>query len=307
MSRVTNTAFEIGTAPGVTLLNEKFSDIVTLTTGAVDDANVAEEGLDIEQLKYDRRGLSDAMRLVYLAKQATNVLPGAGTVYANTATRTVTEIAHGSGTRLSTGAAGKVLKDGDILEVHFSVLIDDVTTIDNFQAGLAAAYRNSPCWLVWLQWDQTSNALANWVSPPKQGDFNTNYGAEFSAPYTIRGSTVAVVGGTGGTAATMPLQHLSYFYDGAVVDNTQNPPSATYNTPPKGMQQMRSYFYKNETGSDITLYGFRLVIDGLYYPWRTAGNTNNRFVHIETDPAGALGQDITLSECYIAVKMQRGV
>jgi hypothetical protein len=307
MSRVTNASFEIGTSPDDTLLNEKFSDIVTLTTGAVDDANVAEEGLDIEQLKYDRRELSDAMRLVYLAKQATNVVPGAGTAYPNTATRTVTEIAHGSGTRLVTGASGKVLKNGDILEVHFSVLIDLCTAIDNFQAGLNELFRNSPCWLVWLQWDQTSNALANWVSPPKQGDFNTNYGVESSAPYTIRGSTVTVVGGTGGTAATMPLQHLSYFYDGAIVDNTKNPPSAAYNVPPEGLQQMRSYFYKNETGNDITIYGFRLVIDGLYYPWRTAGNANNRFVHIEIDPAGALGQSVTLSQCYIAAKMQRGV
>lgn len=312
MSRISNAAFVPGTATDATLLNEKFTDVVTLTTGAINDANVAEEGLDIEQFKYGQLALSGAIRLCYLDKQSTDVLPGSGTAYPNTATRTVTEIAHGSGTRLSTGASGTTLEDGDILEVHFSVLIDDVTAIDNFDAGLVEVFRLFPCWLVWLQWDITSNALANWTEPPKQGDFNTNYGAESSGAYTIRGSTTSVVGGTGGTSATMPLQHISIFRGGAAFSTTRDqPPSKpggddNYHLPPAGQQSMRSYFFKNETGSTITIYGFRLVIDGLYYPWRTAGNLNNRLVHLEVDPAGALGQDITLSECYIAAKIQRG-
>lgn len=310
--RVQNASFVPGTASTAALLNEKFTDIVTLTTGAIDDANVAEEGLDIEQFKYSQIATSGAIRLRYLDKQSTDVLPGSGTAYPNTATRTVTEIAHGSGTRLVTGATGTTLEDGDVLEVHFSTLIDGVTAIENFAAGLNEVFRLFPCWLVWLQWDITSNALANWTEPPKQGNFNTDYGAESSGAYTIRGSTVAVVSGTGGTSATMPLQHISIFRGDSAFSNTRAQPGSkpggddNYHLPPTGQQSMRSYFFKNETGSTITIYGFRLVIDGLYYPWRTAANLNNRLVHLETDPAGALGQNITLSECYIAAKIQRG-
>lgn len=282
MSIVDNASAVKGDVVTIAYLNDKFDDIVIVTTSQIDDDNVRSEGIDRTTLKQNGLSTNAGIILVDASSQSNGVGPGSGTVYANTANHgQKAELSHGSGTRI-TWAAGQALQNTDLLRVYWHVYIDEF----NAEARVEP-YRQHPCWLVWLQWDVTSNALANWTEVPNQAAFNTFY-ADGPAPLDAYGSPIS------STSGTMTIPHgIQYLHGPTVYDMTH--PNSTFH---------RGYFYQNNTGSTITIYGLRLVIDGLYFPWCTGTVSTNRFIHVYSDTV--VTDDIKIAGCYMVSLVMRG-
>lgn len=281
MSSVVNDSFTRGEVVNETDLNEKFTDVTTVTTAAMDAANVRNEALDRFQLTHNTAAATADIILVRAESQSNGASHTAGTVYPATATRTNTELAHGAGSRITFGAGGQVLETNDVLRVYWHIWADDfaVTTTP-------LASRSNACWLIWLQWDITSNALANWTEVPGQSAFMTNYGADGSALARVVGGEVI------STAATMVVPHMARYHTGG---------GASAYLDINDWTAYRHYNYKN-TGGAVTIYGLRLIIDGLFYPWYTAGTPTNRFVHQEVD---IYQDEIEIGPVYMIAIVQR--
>lgn len=287
MPLITNTLAVAGDTITATELNDKNDAVVSVFTDGVDADNVRHEGLDLPQFVRGTGGMAGII-LVKAAQQSTGTSIGSGTAYAQSGDVNFREIAHDSGTEISFGAGGVALEDGDILRLYFGVFVDDLETTVRYPVS---AYRENPCWLIYPQWDITSNSLTHYDEPPKQTSFTTVF-TDGVAPLDAVGGETEYDSGDSGTDATIVIDHLAYQHDGASLIDVH----------PKSTSRFRGYSYINNTGSSITIYGLRLVIDGLFYPWYTSGEPKNRFVHVETDS----GTDsITISKAYIIALVQR--
>lgn len=283
MSSVVNDSFEAGELVIPADLNEKFTDVSTVTAAAMDGANLRNEALDRFQITHNTAAATADIILVRAESQSNGASHTAGTVYPATETRTDTELAHDSGSRISFGVGGQVLETNDVLRVYWHLWVDNFTVSET-----PLATRSNACWLVWLQWDITSNALANWVSVPGQASFTTDYGADGSPLTRVVGGPVS------STAATMVIPHMArYSTGGGASDYLDINDWTAY----------RHYNYVN-TGGNITVYGLRLMIDGLFYPWYTAAEPTNRFVHQEDDPFFQ-SDDIEVGPIYMIALVQR--
>ena len=284
MSIVDNLSAVRGTQIDQSYLNDKFDDINDVTTSLIDDDNVRSEGIDRTSLHLNGASTFSGIVLVDAKDQSNAVILGAGTAYTNTANHgQKAEINHGSGTRI-TWVAGRTLEDSDLLRVYWHVHVDDIGyTVSN------TLYRQQPCWLVWLEWDITSNSLANWVPVTGQGGFNTLYG-DGTGGLDAYGSPIST------TSATMTIPHYTRYYDNAGNVLDMGHENSSYH---------RAYFYQNNTGNTITIYGLRIVIDGLYFPWRTGTVTTNRFIHVYSDTITP-GDTLTIGPAYMVAIVQRG-
>lgn len=283
MSTVVNDSFERGEVVTDAGLSAKFTDIASATSD-IDAANVRNESFDRFNLDHNAAASNAEIILKDARSQSNAASHTAGTVYPASETRTNRELAHASGTRITFGAAGKVIDDGDVLRVYWHVWADEYT-----KTTTASADRQNSCWLVWLQWDVTSNALANFTEVPGQSAFNTDYGADGSALARVVGGPVSE------TAATMVLPHMTRYTDSV--------PSSAY-VPYRDLTAFRVYEWVNDTGAPVTIYGLRIVMDGLFYPWYTAGTPINRFVHQEADPYFQ-SDDVEIGPAYMISVIQR--
>lgn len=291
MPLVVNTPVEVGTSINAVALDLKNTVIETCLNSGVDDRNVRHEGLDLPQFVRSQGGQSGIVTV--RAEQQTNGCAfGNGTYYPMHATVNFLEIAHDSGTRLSFGAGGVDMEVGDIIRCYFGVMVDLITATAQWPTS---TYRQNPCWIVYMQWDITSNALTNWEAPPKQTDFDVTFTDGPGVLDAVGGKTEYSTSNTG-THATIPIEHIAYSSPAAGDEIYQN-------TTPESSSRYRAYYYKNVTQSTITVYGLRLVIDGLYFPWYTAGEPSNRFCRVEADTD--VGDEIMISTAYIQAIVQR--
>lgn len=283
MGTVDNKSFVRGEVITAVKLNGKMTDIQTETSGNLDSENLRNESLDRFNIKHNTVAVNAGIILKDARSKGNGASHTAGTVYPATQNRTNTELAHDAGTRISFGLAGKTLEDGDVLRVMWHVWEDQQNITKT-----SAADRQNSCWLIWLQWDITSNALVNFTEVPGQTDFMTDYGADGSALTRVRGGPVS------NTAATMVLPHMTRYNDSL--------PNSAYVAHPD-LTAYRVYEYVH-SGNAITLFGLRLIIDGLFYPWHTAGTPINRFVHQEPDPYFQ-SDDIEIGPAYMISVIQR--
>ena len=164
MSTVENDRFSRSSRLDPASLNEKFSDITTVTTAAIDEDNVSKEGIDLANM--DTAATNGISQIILRsAEQASLAASGGGavTISANTnkhpAAPTAPSYLNGEITTFN-GAGTISLVAGDIIRVYWSM---NVTT--NYSA--IAQYREV-FWAAWLQWD----IGAGYVKVPGQGNFN---------------------------------------------------------------------------------------------------------------------------------------
>lgn len=282
MSSVVNDSFIAGEIVSETDLNEKFTDVTTVTAAAMDGSNVRSEGLDRFQLVHNGASTTADIILIRAEQQANGVSHTAGTTYNATATRTNTELAGGSGSRIAF-VPSQTIEAGDVLRVYWHVWTDSQTI-----SNQPAAYRSHPCWLVWLQWDITSAALVNWTEVPNQHPFTTDYGAYGATGMDIVGDPIDE------TAATMVIPHMTRYDNGG---------GTTYISYPD-WTGFRHYNYVH-AGNSVTLHGLRLIIDGLFYPWSDASvGGANSFIHLEADGLSAT-DSIEIGPVYMIAVLQR--
>lgn len=288
MSRIQSSSFQPGETVTAALLNEKFDDIVTVTTGSgttgLDDANFRSESIDILQMNtVGTSGKADII-LRDWKLQDNGLSQSGGTNYTSTInTNLPVEVNHAAGTRL-VWAAGQQLATGDILRCHWSVYIPEYGYTEALFGGAilpAFDQQLEPCWCIWLQWDITSNALANWVEVPNQGNLRSNF-------VTSEGSTVDSL------QATMTIPHGTR-YDNAGAQAHLQQTRAMYH---------RAYAYVNG-GAAVTIYGIRMVINGLYHPLNSANTANLNALAKDNANPGWSGQTINIASARLLGLIQR--
>jgi hypothetical protein len=99
-------------------------------------------------------------------------------------------------------------------------------------------------WLVWLQWDITSASLVNFEAVPGTTDFARTGGGE-----SVEASNT--------TQGLMIVPHCWREY-------SIGSGSAVYRKLNLDTSFRQAWYHRRTTLGDITVYGFRLVIDGVY-------------------------------------------
>lgn len=282
MSRIIRAPVEAGQVIDATTLNNTYNDYSQL--GQLNENNTRDQAFDLPHLSN-----------VAIIKNASTALLGDATMlhtgpfysYPSSAASppTVTPVRNvaGTDTFLNLGASGWPLIAGDVLRVWWNLSV--VTsigmapptpyldpgamgqyTLEDRAAGPSHIVTDGfHCWLAYLQWDVTSNALANWVAVSGQQNPTLNVlatgkdgfqvqnlaGATVISPYQVTGNGDPR---DGEVSATLPVQAHGWFA-------------------PYGM-------YCFTTNTPVTVYGVRLVITGLLHPYfNPAGNNENLLVY----------------------------
>ena len=174
-------------------------------------------------------------------------------------------------TTVATAASGWVLASGTLLRVYFNLQckseLDSGTPpdphdwpnkmgafwFDQVVSGTTNVNIGAHCWLVQLQWNLTSSALlaGDFVPVPGQGNFQSTWSTTGK-----RGEPVTNLAGT----AAVPL-----LWAGSVGWTSGKVQAAAREVRANGWRNLSgSWAY---AGSGQTVYGFRLVVHGVYHPY----------------------------------------
>jgi len=285
--RIVNADFDPGDTLTAAALNEKFTDVATATTGSLDADNFAPESIDYPH--FDLNGSSGKSDVVLRgwALGDNGVGRSGGTDYESLEDdNPPEEVDHGSGTRASFGSAGQQLSPGDVLRVHWSLFVEDYTI---YTAGLFTGVLGDtpqPAWLCWLQWDITSNALANWTEVPNQTDFASAFGAG------------AEGGNTDDAQATLVIPH-------GHITNTVPATAYTHKQRPDSTHHRAWTYERPANAATVTIYGVRMVIAGLYHPsYQTRTGSKNSFERDVASP-GWSGEAIRIANARLGALVMR--
>lgn len=183
MSRLTNKPLLDGDPIMAASLNTRYANFTTTT---LNEFNVRDAAIDLPQLtttkfvtpNFDQRliGHQDWTHTAYnsVAGQVT----GAAAHVIRDAAAVPTDLALGAGWTISPGQVLRVYWDLSVYPAWDSetpLIGTDVlwTFPQPTGASTETIGNGSICWAFWLQWDQTSPALTNFVNVPTQDDFNT--------------------------------------------------------------------------------------------------------------------------------------
>ncbi len=258
MSRLTQPPVKDGDDLNAAGLNDRFTQF---SQSDLNQFNTRDAAIDLPQFK--------GGNLRFLAPQMETRIIGhndwthsADTTVTGQVTSASPYIVRDSGgnpTDLSLGVLGMTLKQNtDVLRVYWDLSVrprwegsrpwtsSDLIFVFPVGGSTANCFSGYGCWGFWLQWDITSNALANFVNVPGQGDFNT-----------------IVTGSRGGNTlascqSTSVVQ--SVIETGGAPNNGEL--SGGVLTIPVGWTAVDGAWHYAPTGSDQTIYGLRVVFSG---------------------------------------------
>lgn len=278
MSRIIRSPYQPGDPADSTRANADFSAFSQ--AGAVDAANVRDAAIDLPQL---------ASNIIILNASSTQIGTGSSG-WQHTAPRTApssvatpatkTPLVDGSGNPTPLGPFVWNLVPGDVLRVYWDLSVRPTyqgspwvgnygeISITQSGGGTHTVNLGGHCWLISLQWDVVNASLTNWTDVSGQ----TAY-------------TSAISGTVGGRLADSPasvpvpawrlssLNLLNGKWDATSVEVDE----ATGWTAANG-----AWFYV--PSGNLTVYGLRLIIHGIYHPGQTA--TENYLI-LDTGVGGA--------------------
>lgn len=239
-------------------------DDKNLRDGAIDSAHLS-TGLIMKSLTEGAIGEADPTHTAYgVGGTGLPSVPSWTTAPFN---GTVVSTAGGTATVLSMGSAGKTISATQCLRVYWNLNVkpkyaaspwNDVVggtgALGRYNVTSSAGFNivtySHHCWIAWLEWDTTSNALSNWVTVPGQDRPTTNLGGGYTGIKCSR------------TMATTLIPAWSVWRSS--VDQGVDP----------GSEQDTSRKWLGIEGShwDIpvgttTVYGLRVVLGGLVHPY----------------------------------------
>lgn len=285
MSRIDRPRVEDGDSIEATDLNSRFTDYSQ--AGALNAFNVRDAAFDLPQ--FDQPGAST---FGFLASYQNSALIGAND-WKHSSVVTVTGVSAspppaapfivgtsgGTPTPISLGAAGLTVAAGEVLRVYWDLSVyphwegtrpwTTGASVDFyvFDKGSGVAQNlgtNAACWVFWLQWDITSNALANWTEVPNQSDFRTDLYGDGSAYGAQLGDTMS--------SSVVPA-----YIDRAIPDNGLIP--ATPIQASVGWRGASGSWYYPKTSGSQTIYGLRLVFTGPMSPNHNTVSGANNLIH----------------------------
>jgi len=282
MSRVDNKSVERGTTITAESLNEKYSDVTEVTSGQLDEANFRNEAIDQPNLIY-KTSTDGAQGFVL---KGYGKMDNGGDVsprnyYGNDVT-TPYPVSHGTGGVLSFGSDPLVVEPADVLRVYWDLVVDDMndTATSSTVPDPLGYQQPGAFWLCWLQWDITSSALTNWAEVPNQVDH--------AAETTDVSSSAA-------THGLMVIPHAWRVYS----QTTNNFVTLTLTN----TAFRQAWYYMLGGTASINVYGFRLVVHGVYKPFLTA----DRVSELRYDAAWGSADSITIGQVNIkAIHMDGG-
>ena len=292
MSRIERTPVSAGDATDATELNATYADYTQ--SGALDEPNTRDQAFDIPHftnapivLNVQESQLGD----VNLHPQAFFIAGGSVTLTATTNILLpldhAVEDTGGTPTPLNLGASGWSMVSGDVLRLWWSLSVQSAFVAWPWRAATALGRYDLEdtgggpdntitdgmhCWVAYLEWDITSNALGNFVPVPNQTDFKTNF--------TVGG--VAYKGGYVNQMASTSVISAWAVYSGGTASDGQVPdPSVGTNevSNAHGWYAVSGMWAYPATGS-VTVYGVRVKITGLLHPLHVnGGNSENLLVY----------------------------
>ena len=293
MSRITARP-AIGTLTTITAaeLNNRFDDFeAAFASNSINADNIRDGAIDLPQLASGQicKGLGEAMLgpgdwdlttnlTTITAYDSTNPLPW------STPTP-ITDPTAASPSRLE-WPAGLTMESGDLFEVWWNLNV--LATVVNHAvlntagslsrrtypdgAGGVVGNDGQSVWLFYLEWDITSNALANWVPVAGQTSYDQSYGGSWGGPLTSSGAAayacINIVRANGLSTTTITTV-TSYDTDWDTIQG----------------------FWAYAPPGNRALYGLRVVVKrGLFHPAQD-GSGGDVFL---ADPVPATGGNVDL-------------
>lgn len=272
MSRLTQPPIEDGDDLTAASLNDRFTQFGQ--SGALNRFNTRDAAFDLPQFKRaNTRFLAKNMAVTVIGQN--DYKHGAYRTYTGQGTGTspyTVETTAPAATPLSFGTLGFTMSaDVHVLRVYWDLSVrprwegtkpwEGGATFFTFNmngGGTDNVFSGYGCWAFWLQWDITSNALANFVNVPGQGDFNS-----------------VITGSRGGErlsacSSTSVLQSVMEYGDSADEGKPQSIVTHTFGwTSTDG-----AWHYVRPSGtSDLTIFGVRVVFSGPFGA-HNQGNVN---------------------------------
>tara|TARA_R110000796_G_scaffold145845_2_gene262440 strand:- start:2693 stop:3589 length:897 start_codon:yes stop_codon:yes gene_type:complete len=269
MSRLTQPPVKDGDAINAASLNDRFTQF---TQTDLNQFNTRDAAIDLPQFKGGvTRFLAPQMFIGAIGandwKHATDVT---ATGQVTGSLPHVVSDAAGAATPLSFGATGMTLtQNEEMLRVYWDMSVrprwegtrpytaSDLIWVFSTGGSTQNVFSGYGCWAFWLQWDITSNALANFVNVPGQGNFNGIVtGSRGGNPLSTCQSTSVVqsIIETGGAPNNGKLS-------GGVL------------TIPVGWTAVDGAWHYLPTGSSPTIFGVRVVFSGPFGAYNV-GATN---------------------------------
>tara|TARA_R100000951_G_scaffold30186_3_gene26037 strand:+ start:2266 stop:3159 length:894 start_codon:yes stop_codon:yes gene_type:complete len=266
MSRIIRGRIVDGDQVAAADLNTRFTDYAQ--TGALNRFNTRDGAVDLPQLATGvvfTGGASSTIGRDDWKHAAFNTVSGqTGTP----AAPHIVSDATPTPTVLSLGASGFAVTTSNVLRVYWDLSVKPYYTtsrpwtavgalgnytFDQISSGTINVATGSEVWPFWLQWDVTSNALANFVDVPGQGDFNTTVGS-------YKGNALASCGST----SVVP----------AFLETAAAPSRGDFNsvlTVDIGWTSVAGAWHYTRALGATTVFGLRVVFTGVCHPFNTGG------------------------------------
>jgi hypothetical protein len=301
VSRITTAPFIVGDPATAADLNTAFTDVAT-ATAALDENNHRDQAVDLPQLE-------SAYAVV---KQAADVVLSHGS-FSHATFQTIppttvgpavlAELVDGGGSPTRLGPVVWQLAEDDVLRVYWHVSAEPVyqgtpwasanygAVTYNKTSGTLSASDGFHVWVIHLQWNTTDPTLATgWVAVPGQNDMQ---------------GTVPTTSDYGASLADVAAQSLVsawLLHDDSLANKGL---VASMDDDAQGWRPAHGawlYSVPNALAGTV-VYGFRLVVSGVYHPYRT---TSTNYLVLDTG-AGAAGVALNINTGRLtAVQMRPG-
>ena len=266
MSRIITERVKDGEVIAAADLNTRFTDYTqtdlnafNVRDAAVDLPAFSDTDFMVPFVQSDNIGLVSLFATGPMTVTGIGVLPSAGYVVNDGGGPPVDTIA--------TYVGGLPITADDVLRVYWHLNVnaiytgdpwtDFAGTIDDYVmtvfAGTKQRATNATCWVAYLQWDITSDALANWTEVDKQSDFTTVAGAH-----------------TGNALAQCMATSVTPCFRTSSGATDREPVLAESAVLPNWSAMNGAYYYTPAAGT-TTIYGIRVVLKGPMHPWNAGG------------------------------------
>jgi hypothetical protein len=271
MSRITRDRIEPGDALQSSDLNARYSDYTQTDLNA---ENVTDAAFDTDHMPAEAVLINMDQGTIGVTGDIAHASPGVfNNATSGPATRNVTV----NPTLAVGGSSGWTLSTGTVLRVYFNLQCkSELNGANPHQSSIMGAVAigdplspsfdyfsiGAHCWLIQLQWDITSSGLSNFVDVPGAGDFQSVWTA---SKYGERADNMAGV-------AAIPAMWAGSL--GWYPASGGEAVASTRETRGNGWRNVAGGWVYNGAGQ--TVYGFRVVIHGVYHPYNDG--TNNGLV-----------------------------
>ena len=249
-------------------LNAEFTAVNTAFT--MDDANFRNEALD--QPSFDTQAATGASGIILKAANSYSIRSSTLTVNANTNAVTIAPVA---ATEVGAQSFTQACLDTDILRVYWQY---SFKTFGNTSAPIDVDHQGL-CWAVWLEWKTSSGGA--YTPVPGQGDLNDALTASAGTRY-------------GNSSSALKATSIDYH---AIQFRNQSANQTIYPEKRSGYGQ---FFYKFT--SDTTIYGLRLMINGIYEPVYSTSSSLNAL--ISTEASGSV-HNIEVYDAQVSYLLMR--